>query len=65
MWQGECNQLDVYTTLFDMTDGSGEWCGLGRSLMSPNYENNISVQTWNVSEWVVQGNYFNLDKVRK
>ncbi|SFO53244.1 lipoteichoic acid synthase [Prevotella sp. tf2-5] len=65
IWQGECNQLDVYTTLFDMIGGSGEWCGLGRSLLSPNYEKYISVQTWNVSEWVIMSKYFDLDKVKE
>lgn len=34
MWQGECNQLDIYTTLLDLMGCDSEWYGLGHSLAS-------------------------------
>lgn len=58
MWQEECNQLDVYTTLLDIMDCKSSWYGLGRSLISPNYYNAPSTQTWNVSQWIIMGDYF-------
>lgn len=57
MWQEECNQLDVYTTLLDIMGCKSSWYGLGRSLISPNY-NAPSTQTWNVSQWIIMGDYF-------
>lgn len=64
IWHGECNQLDVYTTLLDLAGSKNNWYGLGRSLLSPTYENSISVHTWNVSEWIILGNYFGLEYER-
>lgn len=61
MWQGECNQLDVYTTLADLIGAKSNWCGLGRSLLSTEYENTITTLQWNVSEWIIMGNYFATD----
>ena len=58
MWQGECNQLDVYTTLLDIMGCDADWVGLGRSLASPTYNNDIRTQSWDVSEWIIMGDYF-------
>lgn len=58
MWNGECNQLDVYTTLLDFLGCKSNWYGLGCSLASPNYEDAITSNTWNVAEWIIKSNYF-------
>lgn len=58
MWQGECNQLDLYTTLLDLLGSKSNWYGLGNSLVSPKYKSEIANQTWKVSEWIIRGNYF-------
>ena len=58
MWQDECNQLDLYTTLLDLLGCKSNWHGLGYSLVSPRYKNNISENTWKVSEWIIRGDYF-------
>lgn len=58
MWQGECNQVDVYTTLLDLLGCGNGWYGLGHSLVSPTYENPVSSKTWDISEWIIMGDYF-------
>lgn len=58
MWQGECNQVDVYTTLLDLLGCTSDWYGLGHSLVSPDYKNSVSNRTWDVSEWIIMGDYF-------
>lgn len=58
MWSGECNQIDVYTTLLDLLGVDSEWYGLGQSLLSPNYQSTIDSKKWDVSEWIIQGDYF-------
>ncbi len=58
MWQGECNQIDVFTTLLDLLGCKSDWYGLGHSLASPNYKNSVSERAWNVSEWMIMSDYF-------
>ena len=58
MSQSGCNQLDVYTTLLDLLGCKSDWYGLGRSLASPNYRNNLTSNLWDVSELIIMGNYF-------
>lgn len=58
MWNGECNQLDVYTTILDLMGVECEWSGLGNSLASSRYENSVSSHVWDVSEWIIMGDYF-------
>ena len=57
-WQEECNQLDVYTTLLDLYGCKSRWSGLGHSLFTPKYEESVSPQKWDVSEWIIMGDYF-------
>jgi lipoteichoic acid synthase len=58
MWTGECNQIDVYTTLLNLLGIESEWYGLGESLLSPYDQNTIDAKTWDFSEWIIRGNYF-------
>lgn len=58
MWTGECNQLDVYTTLLDLLGIKSDWYGLGQSLLSPTYQTTISPKKWDVSEWIIRSDYF-------
>lgn len=60
MWQGEFNQIDVYTTLLDLLGVESDWYGLGNSLLSPNYSNSIDSKKWDVSEWIIRGDYFSI-----
>lgn len=57
-WTGECNQLDVYTTLLDIMGVDSEWRGLGHTLLDPHYSNSVSDNTWQISEWIIKGDYF-------
>jgi len=58
MWYGECNQLDVYTTILDLMGVESKWYGLGCSLASSNYKNSVCSHVWDVSEWIIVGDYF-------
>lgn len=58
IYQGECSQIDVYTTLLDLLGCQKEWCGLGCSLLSPMYKNHVSSKKWNISEWIIRSHYF-------
>lgn len=58
MWQGECNQIDVYTTLLDLLDVKSDWFGMGQSLLSPNFNSTVDPKKWEVSEWIIRGDYF-------
>ena len=57
-WTGPCNQLDVFTTLLDVLGVKSEWHGLGHSLLFPTYQNSVSEKTWELSEWIIRGDYF-------
>ena len=57
-WSGECNQLDVYTTLLDIIGIESKWHGLGHTLLDLNYSNSVSDKTWQLSEWIINGDYF-------
>lgn len=61
-WMGVCNQLDVYTTLLDIMGIDSEWRGLGHTLLNPNYSNSVSDETWQISEWIIKGDYFRREK---
>ena len=64
MWHGECNQLDVYTTLLDLLGCNSRWYGLGHSLVSSQYENSVSSQAWDVSEWILMSDFFTNTDIR-
>ncbi len=56
-WDGECNQIDVYTTILDIMGVEGQWRGLGHTLLNKNYSNSVSEDTKRLSEWIIRGNY--------
>ena len=58
MWKGECNQVDVYTTLLDLLGIESDWYGLGQSLLSPTYNSHIDEKKWEASEKIIRGDYF-------
>lgn len=58
MWKGECNQLDVFTTLLDLLDCKSKWYGLGHSLLSSDYQSIINNSKWDMSDWIISGDYF-------
>lgn len=57
-WQGECHQLDIYTTLIDVLNLGSTWYGLGHTLLSPNYVNSVDSHTFDISELIINGDYF-------
>lgn len=61
-WTGVCNQLDVYTTLLDIMGVESKWRGLGHTLLDPHYSNSVSEKTWQISEWIIKGDYFGREK---
>ena len=62
IWQGEFNQLDLYTTILDLLGCHGEWSGLGHSLLTSNYINSLTAQKWEVSELILRSNYFDMEE---
>ena len=58
VWTGECNQLDVYTTLLDIIGVESEWHGLGHTLLNAHYSNSVTDKIWQFSEWIINGDYF-------
>lgn len=60
LWQGKCNQLDIYTTVLDILGVKNEWMGLGHTLYNTNYRQSVTNDAWNISEWIILSNYFNL-----
>ena len=57
-YRGYCNQLDIYTTLIDVLGIRGVWPGLGFSLLNESYVNSVTSQKWEVSELLLQSEYF-------
>lgn len=57
-WHGECNQLDVFTTIIDVLGIKCKWHGLGHTLLKPHYENSVTPSIWNISESIIEGDYF-------
>lgn len=58
MWKGECNQIDVYPTLLDVLGCESNWYGVGNSLLSHSYQSLVPKYKWDISEWILMGNYF-------
>jgi len=57
-WKGDCNQLDVYTTILDVLGVDSPWRGLGHSLISTGYKNSVDASKWDYSEWIIKSGYF-------
>lgn len=59
-YSGECQQIDIYTTILDMlVKRPLGWRGLGQTLLSSSYTQSFSQTKWDLSEWIIQSNYFN------
>ena len=59
-WAGECNQLDVYTTILDIMGVESEWRGLGHTLLNTDYQNSVNDDIQELSDWIIYGDYFKL-----
>ena len=57
-WHGQCNQLDVFTTILDILNIDSEWRGLGHTLLNPHYKNSLTEAGYNYSEWIILSDYF-------
>lgn len=57
-WRGEFHQLDLYTTLLDLLAIDYPWRGLGYTLLNSTYANSVSVTTSEISELIINGDYF-------
>ncbi|MCR4602496.1 MAG: LTA synthase family protein [Prevotella sp.] len=56
-WDGECNQLDVYTTILDVMGIETQWRGLGHTLLTRNYQTSVTEDTKKYSDWIIRSNY--------
>ena len=57
-WHGECHQLDIFTTIIDILGLDSAWKGLGHTLLSPNYTNSVDIRAYDLSELIINGDYF-------
>lgn len=57
-WQGQCNQLDVFTTIIDVLGIECEWRGLGHTLLTSSYDDSVTPLIWKVSEYIIEGDFF-------
>lgn len=57
-YRGHCNQVDIYTTIIDVLGIKDVWPGLGYSLLNESYVNSVTSQKWDVSELLLQSEYF-------
>ena len=62
-WQGECNQLDVYTTILDIMGIDSQWRGLGQTLLNKDYQNSVTSETQEISDLIIYSNYFSTRKL--
>lgn len=63
-WHGECNQLDVYTTILDIMGVDSEWYGLGHTLLNKDYQNSVTEDMQELSENIIYSNFFNTKKIK-
>lgn len=63
-WTGAMNQLDVYTTLLDVMGVKSGWHGLGHTVLTKDYQNSVTERTWELSEMIIKGKYFDLDEAK-
>lgn len=57
-WDGECNQLDVYTTILDIMGIDSKWRGLGHTLLNKDYQNSVTGKIQELSDMITFSNYF-------
>lgn len=58
-YSGPCQQIDIYTTILDLLIKDDlPWRGLGNTLLSKTFNNSIPNTKWDISEWILLGNYF-------
>ena len=57
---GECNSIDVYTTILDVLNINNGWLGLGNTLLSDRYVNSVNDSAYNLSEKIILGDYFRI-----
>ena len=57
-WSGECNQLDVYTTILDIMGIQSTWRGLGHTLLNKDYLNSVTGDIQEMSDWIIYSDYF-------
>lgn len=56
-WDGECNQLDVYTTILDVMGIDSKWRGLGHTLLNKGYQNSVTDKMHEISNWIINSDY--------
>lgn len=56
-WQGECHQLDTFTTIADLLCLE-KWHGLGHTLLNPHYDDSANEQAYEVSKLIIQSGFF-------
>lgn len=61
-WDGPCNQLDIYTTILDIMGIKSKWHGLGHTLLHKNYQNSVTDNKQEVSDWIIYSDYFGKTK---
>ena len=57
-WTGECNQLDVYTTILDVMGIENKWRGLGHTLLNKDYKNSVTEKIHEISDMIIFSDYF-------
>lgn len=57
-WSGECNQLDVYTTILDIMGIQSQWRGFGHTLLNKDYHNSVIGDIQEMSDWIIYSDYF-------
>lgn len=56
-WKGDCNQIDVFTTLNDLLV-KDEWAGLGHTLLKDTYTESLTEDAETISSLIIKGDYF-------
>lgn len=56
-YRGECNQIDIYTTILDVLGIKDGWPGLGFSILNDTYDYSDITHKWYVSEMLILGDY--------
>ena len=63
-WDGECNQLDVYTSILDIMGIDSKWRGLGHTLLKKDYQNSVTSETQELSDLIIYSNYFSTKDIQ-